>query len=268
MLRIDITTNFPELAEAIAKARNQVPFALARALTKTGQDVKEAQRKEIERVFDRPTPFTRNAVYLRTATKQRLEAEVWLKEASSRRSHYLLPQIEGGSRPLKRFEQRLVLTGYMQPDERAVPAAGARLDAYGNISRGQINQILSQLKTAVVQGDFSNATNSRRSVAKRQKEAYFVSHGPGSWTGKGSWKNGKKSQHLPRGVWVRRSFGALGTAVKPVLLFVSKANYRPRYHFYRLSQEVIDRQFGRHFEESWSIALKTARFSTQKGLFS
>lgn len=268
MIKINVTTNFPELTSALAKARNQVPFALARALTKTGQDVKDAQRKEIERVFDRPTPFTRNSVFLRPATKQRLEAEVWLKDSASRRTHFLLPQIEGGSRPLKRFEQRLVMSGYMQPSERAVPAAGARLDAYGNMSRGQINQILSQLKTAVVQGDFSNATNSRRSRAKREKEAYFVSRGPGSWTGTGSWKNGNKSQHLPRGVWVRRSFGAWGTAVKPVLLFVPRATYRPRYHFFKLAQEVIDRQFARHFDESWTIAMRTARLSTQGGLFS
>lgn len=267
MLKINITTEFPELAAAIGKARNQVPFALARALTKTGQAVRDAQRKEIVRVFDRPTPYTRNSVFLRPATKQRLEAEVWLKDGNSK-THFLLPQIEGGSRPLKRFEQRLVMTGYMQPTERAVPGEGARLDAYGNISRGQINQILSQLKTAVVLGDYSNATDSKRSRAKRAKEAYFVSRGPGTWTGRGAWKNGNKSQHLPRGVWVRRSFGAWGTAVKPVLLFVPKVSYRSRYEFYRLSRQVVDRDFAQNFRDSWAGAMATARLSTQGGLFS
>lgn len=267
MLKINITTEFPELAAAIARARNQVPFALARALTKTGQAVKDAQRKEIERVFDRPTPYTRNSVFLRPATKQRLEAEVWLKDGN-RKTHFLLPQIEGGPRQLKRFEQRLVMTGYMQPTERAVPGEGARLDVYGNISRGQINQILSQLKTAVVLGDYSNASDSKRSRAKRAKEAYFVSRGPGSWTGRGAWKNGKKSQHLPRGVWVRRSFGAWGTAVKPVLLFVPKVSYRSRYEFYRLSRQVVDRDFAQNFRDSWAGAMASARLSTQGALFS
>ena len=263
---INVKHNFPEVATALKRARSQVPFALARALTKTGQDVKEAQREEISRVFDRPTRYTQNAVYLRPATKTRLEAVVWLKDGN-RPTHYLLPQIEGGARPLKRFEQRLVRVGLMQPDERAVPGAGAQLDAFGNISRGPIAKILSQLKTAAVVGDTSNASDSRRSRAKRAREAYFVSRGPGTWTGKGSWKNGLKSQHLPRGVWVRRSFGPWGTAVKPVLLFVKKADYQPRFKFFEIGRRVVNQRFVANVNESWEIALRTARLSGQGSLF-
>ncbi len=265
-MKINVKHNSRQVSAAIASASRQVPFALARALTKTAQDVRTAQRKEMEAVFDRPTRFTLNALYLRSATKQRLEAEVWLKDRGSR-EHYLLPQIEGGARQLKRFEERLVRTGYMQPSERAVPAAGARLDQYGNMSRGQINQILSQLRTAIVLGDSSNATDSRRSRAKRATEAYFVSRGPGTWRGRGAWKRGNKSQHLPRGVWVRRSFGPLGTAVKPVLLFVPKAQYRKRFRFFEIAQQVTERQFDTNFKESWAIAMRTARFGQQGSLF-
>ena len=265
-MQINVTNNFKQVSAAIRTARSQVPFALARALTKTGQQIKDAQRKEIEAIFDRPNPYTRNAVFLRPATKQRLIAEVWLKDGR-RPDHYLLPNIKGGSRPLKRFEERLVRAGYMQPTERAVIAAGAKVDQYGNISRGQIVRILSQLKTAAVAGDSSDATNSRRSRASRSKEAFFVSRGRGAWRGSGSWKNGLKSQHLPRGIWVRRSFGALGTAIKPVLLFVSKANYDSRYKFFEIGNRIVAQNFARNFDESWAIAMKTARLSTQGGLF-
>lgn len=264
-MQIKVQDNFPQVAEAMRRAEGQVPFALARALTKTGQDVRAAERREIEQVFDRPTPYTRNAVYLRPATKQRLQADVWLKDGN-RPSHYLLPQITGGDRPLKRFEQRLVRAGLMQPSERAVPASGARLDAYGNISRGQIAQILSQLRTAAVQGDFSNASDSKRSRATRAREAYFVSRGTGAWQGGHSWKSGAKSQHLPRGVWLRRSFGAWGTAVKPVLLFVPRARYRAIYRFFELAEQVVGQRFGAHFDESWAIALRTAIPRTQAPL--
>ena len=34
----------------------------------------------------------------------------------------------------------------MRKNERAVPGAAAKLDAYGNMGRGQIVQILSQLQ--------------------------------------------------------------------------------------------------------------------------
>lgn len=266
-MQISINTNFPEVQRALDRAAKQVPFAIAKALTKTAQDVRAAQKAEIAKVFDRPTAYTLNSVYIRPATKQRLEAEVWLKgdgsqEGGSRR-HYLGPQISGGNRPLKKFEQRLARAGYMTASERAVPGAGAVLDSYGNMSRGQIVKILSQLQTAAVVGDYSNASNSKRSTAKRAKEQYFVSRGPGSWTGKGAWKNGLKSQHLPRGVWVRRSFGALGTAIKPVLLFVNSASYRPRYKFFDLAHKVIDQKFEVNFDTSFEEAMKTARFSEQ-----
>lgn len=265
MLTIDVKSNFKDVEAAYARAASQVPFALARALTKTGQDVKAAQQAEIVKVFDRPTPYTRNAVYLSPATKQRLKAEVWLKWGS-RPDHYLLPQISGGDRPLKRFEQRLVLAGYMRREERAVPASGARLDAYGNMSRGQIVQILSQLKTAAVVGDYSDASDSRRSRAKRAKEGYFLSRGPGSWMGRGSWKNGLMHQTLPRGVWLRRNFGAMGTAVRPVLLFVPRVRYKPIYRFFELADQVVSRQFHGHFNESWSIAMRTALPRVQTSL--
>lgn len=266
-MQINVANNFPQVSAAIRTAKSQVPFALARALTKTGQQVKVAQTAEIAKVFDRPNTYTRNAVFLRPATKRRLEAEVWLKDGN-RPTHYLLPQIQGGGRPLKRFEERLVRVGLMQPDERAVVGAGARLDQYGNISRGQIVRILSQLKTAAVVGDTSNATDSRRSRRSRAKEVFFVSRGPGAWTGAGSWKNGIKSQHLPRGIWVRRNFGPLGTAVKPVMLFVRNVNYRPRYRFFEIGDRVVAQNFARNFDESWTLALRTARLSTQGGLFS
>lgn len=263
-MQIKISTNFPEVRKALDRAAKQVLFALAKALTATARSVKAAQGKEMRKVFDRPTAYTQNSLFIKRATKKELQAEVWFKGDGPddvKERHYISPNIFGGNRPLKRFEQRLVRVGIMQPSERAVPGAGAVLDSYGNMSRGQIIKILSQLQTAAVLGDFSNATNSKRSKAKRAKEAYFVSRGPGSWTGRGAWKNGNKSQHLPRGVWVRRSFGALGTAVKPVLLFVNGANYRPQYKFFELGSRVIAEQFPPHFNAAFEEALKTARFS-------
>jgi hypothetical protein len=263
-MQISIRTNFPEVKAGFARAGNQMPFALARALTFTGRDVKEGEEKEILAVFDRPTTWTKRSVFLQPATKQKLQARVWLKDGS-RPEHYLLPQIEGGSRPLKRFEQRLIRAGHMGASERAVPGAGAQLDSYGNISRGQIVKILSQLQTAAVVGDFSNATNSKRSKAKRAKEQYFVA-GVGSRVGKGSWKNGNKSQHLAKGVWVRRSFGALGTAVKPVLLFVDRVNYKRRFKFFEVADRIVTSRFPAHFEASFQEAMRTARFSVQGSL--
>lgn len=264
-MQISIKTNFPQVAAGYRRAAAQMPFALARALTRTAQDVKAAEEKEIAKVFDRPNPYTLRAVYLRPATKQSLQARVWLKDGK-RPEHYLLPQIEGGSRPRKRFEDILVKAGYMSASERAMPGEGAQLDSYGNMSRGQIVKIISQLKAFNLAGSDGNATNSKRSKAKRVKEQYFLSRGKGVALGGGSWKGGNKSQHLPRGVWVRRSFGAWGTAIKPVLVFVDRANYKRRFPFFEVAERTIDVRFPVHFKASFEDALRTARFSQQGSL--
>lgn len=268
MLRINAKVVMADVLKALENAERQVPFALAKGLTATIKDVHAEEQAEMRKVFQAPTAYTMRSLYVRPATKARLEATTWLKTDGAR-PHYLQPQIEGGGRPLKRFEKRLVMHGLMRQDQRAVPAAGARIDAYGNMSRGQIVQILSQLRTAVVQGDYSNASNSKRSRAKRAAVQYFVSHGNGSRRAGYQGVRGKGAmyeQHLPAGVWSRHQF-AWGSAVKPVLLFVTRTNYTRRWDFYGVAQRVIDARLPVHMRASVAEALRTARLSVQGGLF-
>ncbi len=258
-MRIDVRNNYPDVRRVMADNQRQIPFALAMALTWTGQDVKKAEEAEMVSAFDRPTRFTLNALYMKGATKASLEARVWVKD-SERPGHYLLSQITGGNRPLKRFEQLLVQRGVMRSNERAVPGAGAKLDGYGNMGKGQIVRILSQLQAFNLAGSDANATSSRRSKARRAREAFFVSTGAGTHPfGKHAWLKGNHAQHLPRGVWARTSFGAWGTAIKPVLLFVSKASYRPRWRFDEVARTTVARVFPRHVDTAVARALATVR---------
>jgi hypothetical protein len=262
MLRINAKAIMDDALRALDGAQKQVAFAMAKAMTDTIKDVRDAEVAEMRKVFLAPTPYTLRSLYIRPATKARLEAVAWLKD-SARPTHYLLPQIEGGSRGLKRFEQRMVMHGLMRADQRAVPAAGAKMDAYGNMSRGQIVQILSQLRTAVVQGDYSNASNSKRSRAKRQAMTYFVSHGKGSMRYGYQGRRGRGlmyEQHLPAGVWARYQF-AWGSSVKPVLLFVGHTRYAKRLDFYGIAERVITARLPVHLSASVSLALSTAGLS-------
>lgn len=267
MLSLNVKTDMAEALKALANFESQIPFATAKGLTKTAQDVREVLRAEMRKVFKNPTPYTLNSLYLRPATKARLEAEVWLKYGS-RPEHYLLPQIAGGSRPMKRFEQRLQMMGLMRTDQRAVPAAGAKLDAYGNMSRGQIVQVLSQLRTDVVSGVTQNASNSKRSKAKRSGVEYFVSRGPSSqrYGYAGRSRGTMFMQHLPAGVWARYSF-AWGSAVKPVMIFVNATRYSKRFDFFGLAEKTVNAKLPWHIEASVADALRTARLSQQGGLF-
>lgn len=264
-MKLTVNHTLDQLAAAVRGHASQIPFATAMALTRTAQDARTNVRNEMRRVFDRPTPFTMNAIYMRPATKQRLYSEVWVKSWPNQ-PHYLEPQIDGGARPLKRFEKILVDAGYMTAQERAVPGAGAQLDRFGNVSRGQIIKIISQLKAHRTAGSDQNATDSRRSRAKRATEQYFASRGPGSARGGHAWKNGNKSQHLPRGIYVRRVF-TWGTAIKPVFIFVDRTNYRARLQMKQIIEQTLHTRFPVHFNEAMRRATATAMPKLQGGLF-
>lgn len=246
MLNIDIRHNMADVAAKLRGMESRLPSIQALALTRTAQDVKAAEVALMGRVFDRPTPFTLKALFLKAATKTDQRAVVWLKDGYGTKAHYLLPQIAGGARPMKRFEERLRIIGAMRADERAVPAAGARIDSYGNMERGQIIQVLSQLSADVVAGHNSNATNSKRSKAKRAQVQYFLAGYERSTFGSKRYGRGSVRQHLPRGVWLRRQT-AWGSAVKPVLLFVRGTNYSKRFDFYGTASATVKERYPVHF---------------------
>lgn len=159
-----------------ALAPRQWAFATALALTKTGQSVQSAEKGEMRSVFDRPTPFTLNSLRLSPATRQRQEAHVWFKDPPrlTETQHYLLPQVYGGARRFKRFESLLMRAGFLPKGKALVPASGAPLDAYGNVSRGVYARIYADLKASPV-GANRSATRkrSRKDAASGRDRKYL-----------------------------------------------------------------------------------------------
>lgn len=248
-----------------ARVLRQIPFATAKALTKTAQAVREAERGEMASVFDRPTPWTLNSLFVKPANKVTLSAEVAFKGPAAKGTPYdraLAHHIRGGTREWKRMELALKRLGVLPPTWAAVPGDAARLDAYGNMSRGQIVQILSYLQAFGEQGYKANmGAKGRARLAKRTGARiggveYFVSRGPGQWFGGRSWKNGR-SQHLPAGVWAKT--GTHGVKASPVLMFVSLPSYRVRWRFYEVGQRVASATFPVEFQKSIAEAMASAR---------
>lgn len=251
MIQISVRT---DIKAAIAKLnrlqREQVPYATMRALNATADDVKEAERKEIADVFDRPRANTLNSVYVKYATKANPVSRIALKDVAGKgvpASKYLEAQIKGGVRRLKRFEKALRAVGALPPGMYAVPGSGAKIDAEGNMSGGQIVQILSYFKAFPEAGYKANMTDARRAkLAKGTKKqggfSYFVGR-PGG---------GK----LPLGVWQR--FNPHGF-IKPVLIFVDSVLYEPRFDFYYVGKRAVEKRFRANFDAALVQALATAR---------
>ncbi|MCW5648363.1 MAG: hypothetical protein KIS62_01320 [Ramlibacter sp.] len=253
MVTISIKHNFPDVKREIDAIGKQARYAAAVALTRSAQDSQKELRNEMRRIFDRPTPFTLNSLYLKRATRDNLESQVWLKDDFGTRDHYLLPNIYGGSRPRKSMERTLQAVGLMAPHTFAVPAAGAKLDRNGNVLRSQIVQLLSQLRAQRVGGFESRATGSKRSnrAIKKQGVEYFAL--------------AKAHGKLRPGIYARTRF-AFGSAVRPVFLFVDSVNYKDRFKFFEVGQTTGLRAFPGHFERELAQALRTAR-PTQGSLF-
>lgn len=250
-LNIDVRAAIAHVADEMQAKRKQVDFATAVAMTRTGQRVKVAEEREIADVFDRPTPFTMSALFVRPATVSNLSAEVKLKDFAGKgtpAATYLAAQLRGGSRRLKRFERALQSVGAMPAGYRAVPGAAAKLDSYGNLDRGQIVQMLSFFRAFPEAGYKANMTDKKRAALARgsktrQGFAYFA---------------GRPGDRLPDGIWQRVRF-AQGTAIKPVLIFVRWADYQAVFDFDYVAERTIQSDFDAQFVVAMREALGSAR---------
>lgn len=204
--------------------------AQATGLTRTAVEVRDAIKAELPRVFDRPTPYTMNSLFVRPATADRLVAETYFKDETTQQgipaTKYLLPNVVGGGRALKRFEVALKMTGRLPAGWQVVPGAGAKLDVFGNMSRGQIIQILSQLRITLTAGHDRNLPFDARKQIRAQRKAggrFFVI------------PPGKKG--AAPGIY-QREF--TGRNITPVVIFVRATSYRARFDFHGIARRVAE----------------------------
>tara|TARA_R110002012_G_scaffold138388_1_gene293595 strand:- start:39 stop:659 length:621 start_codon:yes stop_codon:yes gene_type:complete len=94
--------------------KKQIPFAAAQAINNTLFDVMKAQKAQLPKKLDRPTPFTMKAFKVNKAKKTELVGDI---HVTPERYKYLKYAIEGGTR-----------TGNI-----GVPTRHAKLNKYGNI---------------------------------------------------------------------------------------------------------------------------------------
>ncbi|MBF0583890.1 MAG: hypothetical protein HQL80_06585 [Magnetococcales bacterium] len=225
--------------------QGQIPFATSLALNRTAQVVKEELKREMRSVFDRPTPFVMESLRIIPSDKRHLEAKVWFKNPPKLRDkeHYLAPQVYGGSRSFKGAERLLQMTGHLPQGWFAVPGPAARLDGYGNMSRGQIVQILSALRS--LPSGIGNRPlqygTTRGSRAPRNMPNFVVIQ-----PGRGS--------ALKPGVWLRGP----NRSINLVLAFVSGVSYRKRFDFFETAQRVTERELARQFDQAFKDARATS----------
>lgn len=246
----------------------QVEFTAALTLTMTGQDAKAAVEREMEAVFDRPTPFTRRGFRLFPATRQRLEARLVFRHDFGR--DYLHPQVLGGERKLKAFERSLQRVGLLPSHLQALPGRAAQLDQYGNMRPSQIVQLISYFQAFSEEGYKANMTDDRKAqIAKRGRHGKHGFVRKGQWTGYSQIGGVEyfvvsrtktvrgREQSLPEGIWSRS--GVHGSVVKPIVMFVRRSRYTKRLRFFELVADVIERRLPINFQNAWGRAQASRR---------
>ncbi len=258
-IKVDIT-GLTELKAAMARAPGQVNYALAQAMNKTMAQAKSDVQTNMTKVFDRPTPWVINSLRIKYASKTKLSAELAFKDINSavNARTMVAPHVDTGTRTHKAMEARLRGIGMLPTGWFVVPGAGATLDAYGNMSRGQISQLLNVLGAYTEAGyNKANDKTSKRLAKGNAKKnqfgfVYFV-------------QRVSDKGHLLPGVYQRVKTG-FGSSLKPILIFVNGVSYKKRLDFYGIVQADIDRDLNANFEVEFKKAIDSALIKSQGSL--
>jgi hypothetical protein len=226
MIKVSAKGLSKQLQELKDIEQKAMPYAAAAALTKTAVGLRQALTSEMGAIFDRPTPFTLRAFEYHAATREKLEARVWLREtvggnkrgSTQPPSVWLQPQIFGGPRADKGSERQLRRDGLLPVGKYVVPGKGAQLDQYGNIKRGDVTKALAGIK--------------------KKSSRYFVMY------------RDKK----PIGIGQRTARGKGGMSV--LLAFVDKPTYSKRLPFHQVAEQYVEQRLPGEFEKALNEMIK------------
>jgi hypothetical protein len=218
--------------------QKKLPYATATALTRTAKRVQAAFIDAMKKDFDRPTPYTLGGTFVKPATASVLTATVGWKDWAAKAvpaSVFMLPQVAGGRRNLKSTERMLAAKNYLPAGMVTVPGAAAKLDSYGNMSRGQLVQLVSALQAFPEAGYNANrvADRARLRSAKAKRQAQFFVGSPAGG-------------RLPLGVYQRMS----DHTIRPILIFVKQPNYKILIPFAALAERVYTADFQEEFNRA------------------
>jgi hypothetical protein len=222
-----------KLSDAEKKA---LPYAMAGALSKTAREIKDTIQRTMPEVFDRPTPFTVNSLYVSPATKDKLSADVFIKDFAAKGTpavKYLFAEVYGGARRAKRSERALSAAGLLPGGMLTVASKYAKLDQYGNIPASVYTRILSQLKAS--SDPYQNQTAASKKRRRKKGPEYFALR--------------QERGKLRPGIYERTAEGG----VRPVLLFVPSASYTKRLPFTDIAQRVYGQVFPDNFAKQWAV---------------
>lgn len=235
-MQITVTTDFTKAHKLLARlSGGEIRKATAKALTDSAFEARKSVQQEMDRSFDRVTPYIRRSIIVKPATPDNLVAIVEPRYQGGKGvdpSNVLRASIYGGQRKQKASERALQRVGILPAGYSVVPGDAVPLDQYGNIKGSFIVQLISYFGAFGEQGYKANMTARRKAnLAKvgRTANGYKTINGVEYFVATGKLRSGRSS-HLHAGIWSRT--GIHGSNVKPILMFVRTPSYSKRLDFY------------------------------------
>jgi hypothetical protein len=213
------------------------------ALSDTVDDLHLRATREMDAVFDRPTPYMKRGIKKikpgmgsagRPAMRQggfsgpkvtSGQAGIYFEEfgGSTSPADVIRPHVKGGGRHMKASEKRL--QAYARHKSYLMPTKNMPRDQYGNVAGSRMSQILFELNT------FDSARNdpSKKKRVRRKTREYFI------------YKPARAG--YPVGIAERTS----ERSFRLLFRFTKRPQYKRRYAFHEFSNRQAMASLPRHF---------------------
>jgi hypothetical protein len=257
---VQIQVDIRRWTAGIKAIGKQVTYATMNAINDIAFESRRNVIGEMQRVFDRPTPYTLRGVEVIKATREKLRARVFVSQDPNKgipRANFLGPQVYGGDRNVKRMESALRKAQVLPPGMFAIPGSAAQLDRYGNMSRGQIVQIISWFDAFPEVGYRANQGDKGRE--KRKQFKVIGGKTPRTQLGLRYFVLKKRRGRLAAGIYRATSGPSKWSKPQLVIAFARKPTYRQRLDYQRVVKSTHDRLYAPVFQIRLRQALATAR---------
>lgn len=265
-MAIDVSITAATLAQVAGAlqqlGQTEVQKALARALNATGFEVRKIMQAELEKRFDRVSPWIKKSPKVFPAAPDRLAVAV----APTITTNYgqfmrggkvgvdpqdvLQAQEKGGQRKNKKSENALLRAGILPSGFQTAlpkdPYPGSD-DGRGNFRGAFMQRLLSYMQAYSEVGYQQNMTRASRDKMQKKgvtKRGYKKTGGVRFFVAYGRMRGGS-AKHLQPGIWAAR--GIHDSDIRPVVIFTRRASYRPRLDLDAVAkaadlQELLDRK--------------------------
>jgi hypothetical protein len=232
-----VQSNADDVLKRVLASKVNLEKVVKYALSDTVDDLLLVEKMEMRRVFNNPRPYTMNALFGKYPSSRGvgvINAGIAAREVGVKGTpayKYLMPNIKGGKRRMKRSEKGLQTMGILEKNVMLIQGRDYPRDAYGDIPGGQYTRMLAELGVVANGGaGLASLTGSKGKAKPRKDESkrFFI----------------MKRQKGARPFAIAERNGG---GIRIMLVYQTERPYKKRYDFYGIGKETILERYPKHF---------------------